>query len=284
MPITAGHATESERTAAFLDGSGAAWYIDRVDKPATQPWSVEFVIESDADRDSLFQAEYRRNAPTWEHHVARLQRNHRNIVRAITIVIPTAIILVLISQLYPSIDSELGNVHVVLSVVGVLLLVCAIDSSRSLRRARNPASTPPKTDRKQQAYRHTVRVSDVGVLFVESNWELLMRWNTYHDVIQLPSFVVVQCISEQSAVIPNTCFASDAAREDFITCVRGLIAANGAAVEDRVRAYLRDHSMPCPNCRYELRGNQTAACPECGFALTLENVPGAKKPSLIIKN
>ena len=34
-------------------------------------------------------------------------------------------------------------------------------------------------------------------------------------------------------------------------------------------AYLANRDVPCPGCRYNLRGLREASCPECGQALTL---------------
>lgn len=38
---------------------------------------------------------------------------------------------------------------------------------------------------------------------------------------------------------------------------------------DLLRSYLADRDVPCPRCRYNLRGVQEPTCPECGGAITL---------------
>lgn len=37
-----------------------------------------------------------------------------------------------------------------------------------------------------------------------------------------------------------------------------------------VIAFLKDRSVPCPRCTYDLRDNQSASCPECGEPLVLK--------------
>lgn len=37
-----------------------------------------------------------------------------------------------------------------------------------------------------------------------------------------------------------------------------------------LRAFLSERNVPCPRCRYDLRGVVAAACPECGLRLELE--------------
>lgn len=36
--------------------------------------------------------------------------------------------------------------------------------------------------------------------------------------------------------------------------------------------YLADNDIPCPRCRYNLKGTTTNQCPECGFKLKLQLV------------
>lgn len=255
-----------------------------MDSPPKQPWSVEFDVPAGDDIQEQFNAEWQRYAPKWTAHVSRLQRKHRINTLSAAVCTTLGMILIVISPQALSMANGLGALQIMLCSIGVLSLVAMIDSSRSLRAARDPKPAKSKPAVSQPAWTYHLRVSDAGVLFSLTHYDSLLRWTMYYGVISLPSFVVLQSVAENSAIIHNSCFTSDVAREDFITCVRGLIAANGATVEDRVRAYLRDHSMPCPKCRYELKGNQTGACPECGLALTLENVPHARDPSLISRN
>lgn len=36
-------------------------------------------------------------------------------------------------------------------------------------------------------------------------------------------------------------------------------------------AYLQERDVACPSCYYNLKGNTTAACPECGSVLAIKN-------------
>lgn len=253
-----------------------------MDSPLKQPWSVEFDVPTGDEVQAEFDEEVRRYTPEWKTYIARLERKHRLLILTGAICLPAGIALIVYSPHALSMATGLGSMQVLLCVVGVLSLIGLIESSRMLRQASDPNPTGRKnTESVKSSFR--LCVSDAGVLFDWPHFESLLRWVMYYEVMVLPSFVAVMCVSDGTAVIPNTCFASDAAREDFITCVRGLIAANGATAEDRVRANLRDRSFPCPKCRYELRDNQTGACPECGLELTLLNVPNAKDPSLILQ-
>lgn len=42
-----------------------------------------------------------------------------------------------------------------------------------------------------------------------------------------------------------------------------------AGDEQALHGFLAERDMPCPACRYNLRGLQAAACPECGLELRL---------------
>lgn len=42
---------------------------------------------------------------------------------------------------------------------------------------------------------------------------------------------------------------------------------------DALREYLAGADASCPSCRYNLRGCETASCPECGWALSLQLKP-----------
>ncbi|MFM9994980.1 MAG: hypothetical protein ACKVU4_04175 [Phycisphaerales bacterium] len=46
----------------------------------------------------------------------------------------------------------------------------------------------------------------------------------------------------------------------------------------RLRRELRSCDFRCPACAFNLRGNRTAACPECGREITLRDLPDATAP------
>ena len=43
--------------------------------------------------------------------------------------------------------------------------------------------------------------------------------------------------------------------------------AVGESGFDQLATYLAEHDVPCPKCRYDLRGVPNALCPECGTAI-----------------
>lgn len=126
--------------------------------------------------------------------------------------------------------------------------------------------------------------SDYGVRSLLNNTDTTYRWEHFYAVGRLPSHVAVLSPAGTSIFIPIEYFASEDAAMAFVGRIQKILEAHASTAAHRIVAYLRDHSMPCPKCRYELRGNQTGACPECGLVLTLDNVPKAKDPSLIAKN
>ena len=42
--------------------------------------------------------------------------------------------------------------------------------------------------------------------------------------------------------------------------------------QDDVLAYLRDHSVSCDRCAYDLHGVNSSCCPECGHELTIQGL------------
>jgi hypothetical protein len=49
-------------------------------------------------------------------------------------------------------------------------------------------------------------------------------------------------------------------------------AAAAAPTPGELGAFLAARDVPCPGCGYNLRGNTTSSCPECGTPLVLEDL------------
>lgn len=103
-------------------------------------------------------------------------------------------------------------------------------------------------------------------------------------------FASITGIDSRSIIIPLRAF--DEPREEsaraFIAAGESLLAASGHGFRARIAEHLATHDVPCPRCRYNLRGSMGEAaaavqrtsqsaprCPECGWLLTPANVPEA---------
>lgn len=117
--------------------------------------------------------------------------------------------------------------------------------------------------------------SEAGIQSRSTHRTATAGWPMVNEVFTTPSFVMVSEFGPGAYLIPRSAFASDAAVTEFVARVRAIIKERGASVADRIRAHLTYHDVKCPKCAYDLKGSTGEACPECGLALTLLNIPAA---------
>ncbi|MCC6971199.1 MAG: hypothetical protein IT434_13375 [Phycisphaerales bacterium] len=118
--------------------------------------------------------------------------------------------------------------------------------------------------------------SDSGVRSRMRNTDATYGWEHFSAAELVPSHVAVLASQGVSMYIPIELFTSDEAARGFVRRVQSILESHACTAAHRIVAYLRDQSTPCPKCRYDLKGVQHATCPECGLALSFENVPGAR--------
>jgi hypothetical protein len=95
----------------------------------------------------------------------------------------------------------------------------------------------------------TVNLKHSGLTFDSGSWYGTLAWKEVKQVVQTPQdiYVGVNDIGDLLS-IPKRTFSSQREAEQFY-------------------AFARDHlsgGWTCAKCQYDLRGNQTGRCPECG--------------------
>lgn len=121
-----------------------------------------------------------------------------------------------------------------------------------------------------------VGFADSGVRSIMNNANTFYQWEHFSSVESWPTHVAILSARGTSLYIPMDCFASHEAAKALTQKVRAILESHACTDTHRIVAYLRDQSTPCPNCRYNLTGIQNPSCPECGLALTFNNVPAAR--------
>jgi hypothetical protein len=91
-------------------------------------------------------------------------------------------------------------------------------------------------------------------------------WSAVAHIKELPGFLVVYVPSAME-IIPDRAFASPEAKAAFTEALRHHADSARLPEPERIRRYMAERDLPCPGCKYNLRGIATDACPECGRQL-----------------
>lgn len=120
---------------------------------------------------------------------------------------------------------------------------------------------------------HAVRATADAVHIVAPSREVKLLWTAARPS-RVTDYLLISHGGHDGTIIPTKAFPSDTdANAFFDQIVRWYHDAQGPESE-RLARYLADRDLPCPKCRYNLRGTRSQSCPECGTALSLDALLG----------
>jgi hypothetical protein len=124
--------------------------------------------------------------------------------------------------------------------------------------------------------RISVSMDESGVRTREPSRELKLAWTavTPHDV---GDYLMFAHGGSDATIIPKHAFPSPEAAAAFYQQAVAWWRAGQLPPAERLARYLADRDVACPRCTYNLRGLRAQSCPECGEALTVERLIGAKQ-------
>jgi hypothetical protein len=121
-----------------------------------------------------------------------------------------------------------------------------------------------------------VTADEQGVFIKTPVRELKLSWAAVvvHDV---GDYFLLSHGGSDGSVVPKHAFGSPTEAAAFGKQTLAWWQAAQLPPAERVARYLEGRDVACPGCAYNLRGVRQDRCPECGRALTLEELLTAKQ-------
>lgn len=158
----------------------------------------------------------------------------------------------------------------------------AVAMTYSFRRMRGKAAIRAHVERmiKQGDYRtdfgpRSVELRDDAVVSATSAGLVTRFWSSVWRIEVTPRAVYIQLFPGWCLVVPSRAFTDDLHRREFVRLARRLHESASETQTKRVRDFVADRDVPCRACKYNLRGCDGAACPECGLRLDFQMVTGS---------
>lgn len=123
------------------------------------------------------------------------------------------------------------------------------------------------------------RIDERGCYFDRPLGDGVRRWAGVLECIPTDAMIYFVTLDQSVYGVPARVFDDQAHQDRFLAAVRRWIDELGPAATGRVTAFLRNHDLPCPACRYNLRGVTVMTCPECGESLARAVLPEDQTPS-----
>jgi YcxB-like protein len=118
----------------------------------------------------------------------------------------------------------------------------------------------------------TYTIDDERIRMTTPTSEHAVSWAIVEGLFDLGDWFLIQWTARGGIVIPKRAFPDAAAATAFFLAATEQWQAARLPEPDRIARFLKDRDLPCPNCRYNLRGCASTACPECGAPLTLQQL------------
>lgn len=123
--------------------------------------------------------------------------------------------------------------------------------------------------------KRTVTMDENGVFLQSPEAESRISWRLVTPTI-VSTFFVLYDESEPISYLPSRCFASTSTRDELLEQAKQWHQAAQLPHALRLERYLADRDLPCPKCKYNLRGMNGEICPECGVSIQLETLVGQR--------
>lgn len=166
-----------------------------------------------------------------------------------------------------------GAIGGAILVVLMSLYTCRLDTY--IRAAkREAAKHVHKAEYGDRVGRIRVMIDETSVCIETAARQLRLAWSTVavHD---LDEYVLISHGTGDGIVVPKRAFPTRTEAEAFAGWSQQWWQLGQMPMAERVARYLADRDVRCVTCGYNLRGITRDTCPECGAALTVEELQQA---------
>lgn len=139
-------------------------------------------------------------------------------------------------------------------------------------RARQARAHAESAAAEQALGEHVFTATADSLAHKGSRWGAEYTWSMITHVLRLPSSIALVQTGGGAILLPTRCLESAHAVDTCFTQLTALHEASGFGPADRVVTILKTRDYHCPNCKYSLRAAPQAACPECGRAVSLDEL------------
>jgi len=175
----------------------------------------------------------------------------------------------------------------VLGTVCLLFAVLAFSHSRAHIRtvtlrivpdtAQQQAATRPEYQYLLGSYE--LRITPEQIHQIGPHDEVKQSWFGISHAARVDNTVYIVRNDEYCVFIPVRAIGSHVQADEFVAQLNACRRAAGESGFDQLATYLAQHDVPCPKCRYNLRGVANALCPECGIAIPGSVMAGKVEPN-----
>lgn len=115
----------------------------------------------------------------------------------------------------------------------------------------------------------TLRLSAEGLSQTGAKGAWVRSWSGIRSITNTGRGFILLIHGRAGYPIPLHAFASREEAYRFFDICKEQIATHQGNIDKAVVDFLVSNDVPCPRCKYELRGLEDSKCPECGLRLNL---------------